>query len=341
MELFAIIAVVAAIVSGIFFIGALIWALTNFFKSKEDATPTHVVLSHYQEGGNSPAGTSNYYPQNNPSTMSNTGIQTSQYYKKEEQYSQSYDTPDEDFFVPQKAKGFAAASETSEISGQDFYKISGYEFDADMHDSDEKLKGESEKKILPQVILADGKMPTIEKRERPQKRVLPESTRCNICLGYIKTGLPLITCVCSKNYHISCASRVEECPMCHHDMLDYDDSGLCEKAKEKEGSDSLHEKAAKTDVADTLSEKAVKWDDTASLDEKAVGTDDTETEDDNNVELEIEEVITDEGEKLEDKIDILDKEQMTRLKLLLERYDLNTDDSLKTSLGMMRKKNGD
>ena len=42
------------------------------------------------------------------------------------------------------------------------------------------------------------------------------------------------------------------------------------------------------------------------------------------------------AEKQDDGIDILDKEQMARLKKLLERYDLNTDDSLKTSLGMMR-----
>jgi hypothetical protein len=56
---------------------------------------------------------------------------------------------------------------------------------------------------------------------------------------------------------------------------------------------------------------------------------------------EIEEEITDETEKQEDGINILDKEQMARLKKLLERYDLNTDDSLKTSLGMMRNRNED
>ena len=100
-------------------------------------------------------------------------------------------------------------------------KVKNYEFDADIHHTDEEFNEKTDEKILPQVILTDGKMPTMEKRERPLKRVLPESTRCNICLGYIKTGLPLITCVCSKNYHISCASRVEECPICQHNMLDY------------------------------------------------------------------------------------------------------------------------
>ncbi|MDP7265229.1 MAG: RING-H2 finger protein, partial [Candidatus Thermoplasmatota archaeon] len=291
MDLFAIIAVIAAIISGLFFIGALIWAVRSFFKSRDDATPTHVVLNQYQ-GGNSSSGTYNNYHPNNPETMPDPGFQSSQDYniETEEQYSQSYDTIDEDLFVPQKGKGFVAASETSDISGQDFYKVTGYEFEADIHDIDEELKEKSDEKILPKVILTDGKMPTIEKRERPQKRVLPESTRCNICLGYIKTGLPLITCVCSKNYHISCASRVEQCPMCNHDMLDYEDN---------------------------------------RPEEKALATEDMDNVIDDIFKGEIEEEITDETEKQEDGINILDKEQMARLKKLLERYDLNTDDSLK------------
>ncbi len=299
MDFFATIAVIAAIISGIFFIGALIWAVNSFLKSRNDATPTHVNLNQYQEVGNSQIGNYNNYLQNNPSTMTDIENPPSQYYNlnTEEQYTTSYDTSDDDLFVPPKGKGFAAASETSEISGQDFYKVTGYDFDSELNDTDEKLKEISDEKILPQVIIADGKMPTIEKRERPQKRVLPESTRCNICLGYIKTGLPLITCVCSKNYHISCASRVEECPMCHHDMLDYDDIELRKKAEE---------------------------------------TEDTANDDGDEIEREIEEEIIDGAEKQDDGIDILDKEQMARLKKLLERYDLNTDDSLKTSLGMMR-----
>ena len=57
MDLFAIIAIIAAIVSGIFFIGALIWAVKSFLNNKNDAAPTHVNLNHYQEGTNTPGGT--------------------------------------------------------------------------------------------------------------------------------------------------------------------------------------------------------------------------------------------------------------------------------------------
>ena len=65
--------------------------------------------------------------------------------------------------------------------------------------------------------------PVVEKRGKAFKHTMEESTKCNVCLGFIKTGFPLITCVCSKSYHVSCASRMGKCPICSQDLLDYDD----------------------------------------------------------------------------------------------------------------------
>jgi hypothetical protein len=54
---------------------------------------------------------------------------------------------------------------------------------------------------------------------------LDESATCNICLGAIKTGLPVVKCTCSKKYHESCASRVSVCPNCDTDLTNpYDDT---------------------------------------------------------------------------------------------------------------------
>lgn len=65
--------------------------------------------------------------------------------------------------------------------------------------------------------------PRVDKRRKPYKHTQKEVTKCNICLGYIKPTLPLITCVCSKSYHVSCATRTGECPICGTELLDYED----------------------------------------------------------------------------------------------------------------------
>ena len=52
----------------------------------------------------------------------------------------------------------------------------------------------------------------------PILMTLAESATCNICLGAIKTGLPVVKCVCGKKYHESCATRVGACPSCDVDI---------------------------------------------------------------------------------------------------------------------------
>ncbi len=46
------------------------------------------------------------------------------------------------------------------------------------------------------------------------KRPPGTSVRCHICLGTIKSGLPIVKCECGKTYHETCAIRVGECPNC-------------------------------------------------------------------------------------------------------------------------------
>ncbi len=52
----------------------------------------------------------------------------------------------------------------------------------------------------------------------PKIMKLEKSATCGICLGVIKTGLPVIQCTCSKKYHDSCADRVGLCPSCDTDL---------------------------------------------------------------------------------------------------------------------------
>jgi len=52
----------------------------------------------------------------------------------------------------------------------------------------------------------------------PLNQFVTKSVRCHICLGTIKSGLPLVRCECGKTYHETCASRVGECPNCGRDL---------------------------------------------------------------------------------------------------------------------------
>lgn len=38
--------------------------------------------------------------------------------------------------------------------------------------------------------------------------------RCHICLGTIKTGLPIIKCECGKTFHETCTKKKKECLNC-------------------------------------------------------------------------------------------------------------------------------
>lgn len=51
---------------------------------------------------------------------------------------------------------------------------------------------------------------------RPQVKALrvKGQTKCDICLGVIKKDLPSVLCGCGKQYHNSCAMRVDKCPVC-------------------------------------------------------------------------------------------------------------------------------
>jgi len=53
-------------------------------------------------------------------------------------------------------------------------------------------------------------------RTRPQVKAVrvKDQTKCDICLGVIKKDLPSVLCECGKQFHNSCATRVEECPIC-------------------------------------------------------------------------------------------------------------------------------
>jgi DNA-directed RNA polymerase subunit RPC12/RpoP len=53
-------------------------------------------------------------------------------------------------------------------------------------------------------------------RTRPQVKAvrMKGQSKCDICLGVLKEGLPCVLCGCGKQYHNSCAGRVEDCPSC-------------------------------------------------------------------------------------------------------------------------------
>ena len=43
-------------------------------------------------------------------------------------------------------------------------------------------------------------------------------TKCDVCLGVIKSDLPSVLCGCGKQYHNSCAVRVVNCPVCGREL---------------------------------------------------------------------------------------------------------------------------
>jgi DNA replication protein DnaC/DNA-directed RNA polymerase subunit RPC12/RpoP len=60
------------------------------------------------------------------------------------------------------------------------------------------------------------------KLRKPKLVIMEESIPCHVCLGAIKTGLPVVVCRCGKKYHESCANRVASCPICDADLTDYE-----------------------------------------------------------------------------------------------------------------------
>ncbi len=60
----------------------------------------------------------------------------------------------------------------------------------------------------------------MKKRTRPQVKAVRVMGRikCDICLGMIKPDLPSVLCGCGKQFHNSCAMRVERCPICGKEL---------------------------------------------------------------------------------------------------------------------------
>jgi len=56
----------------------------------------------------------------------------------------------------------------------------------------------------------------VKVRTRPQVKAVKVKgqLKCDICLGVIKKDLPSVLCGCGKQFHNSCAMRVETCPIC-------------------------------------------------------------------------------------------------------------------------------
>lgn len=57
-------------------------------------------------------------------------------------------------------------------------------------------------------------------RTRPQVKAvkIAGQVKCDICLGVIKRDLPSVLCGCGKQFHNSCAMRVETCPICGKEL---------------------------------------------------------------------------------------------------------------------------
>lgn len=338
MGTFEILAIAGAILSGLFFVGALIWAIRSFSRKKTEDEPRHIYQNNtFYPGQSNPTATHQEITQSHLTGDGPTHqpledpVEYSPYGTGEDAFpdQESYGSFfEEENIHPKKGMGYPAASKASDMFKEEFYKIEGYDFETDLNGIDGKMEWESDTKNLPSVVSADGKMPKIEKRDRPQKRILDESVRCNICLGYIKTGLPLITCVCGKNYHISCGSRVEECPICHNDMLEYEDlllgPGRPEGTDREVGEGSSREKESGS-AGSVDDEENNEHDD---LDDEH---DDQDNEDDD-------EKIGMSPESMEKGMNILEKDQMERLKRLLKKYNLDNNISDRASLKVLRKK---
>ncbi|MFQ5911420.1 MAG: hypothetical protein ACE5IJ_11990 [Thermoplasmata archaeon] len=56
----------------------------------------------------------------------------------------------------------------------------------------------------------------IERCGKPQvlRKEAEEISICSVCLGHLKQGLALSECDCGKVFHVSCASRLDNCPNC-------------------------------------------------------------------------------------------------------------------------------
>ena len=86
---------------------------------------------------------------------------------------------------------------------------------------------ETELEAEPEIADDESKGPEIIKPGSVEPRktklvIMEESITCHVCLGAIKTGLPVVVCKCGKKYHESCANRVITCPICESNITEYE-----------------------------------------------------------------------------------------------------------------------
>ena len=57
-------------------------------------------------------------------------------------------------------------------------------------------------------------------RETPIKKKTGEKkeSKCGLCLEEFNPDSKIITCKCGRKYHLLCASRVGQCPICDNDL---------------------------------------------------------------------------------------------------------------------------
>jgi predicted amidophosphoribosyltransferase len=73
---------------------------------------------------------------------------------------------------------------------------------------------------IPKVRMRRAGSRMMKMRTRPQVKAVRVrgQIKCDICLGMIKPDLPSVLCGCGKQFHNSCAMRVEKCPICGKEL---------------------------------------------------------------------------------------------------------------------------
>lgn len=135
---------------------------------------------------------------------------------------------------PAAASSYPGTPGPSEMGSPDHYGIRDYSYPADgAYEGTVSAAGDyySKEEPMPYLTPLEPQTPRVEGHGKPYKHTMDESIKCSICLGYIKTGLPLISCICTKSYHVSCAVRMGYCPICGSDLLDYEDRIVARDAR--------------------------------------------------------------------------------------------------------------
>ncbi len=116
-------------------------------------------------------------------------------------------------------------SEPEDIADEDVNIESRIESEDSPPSKSVKLPFKPPKAKKPAIIAPKRKTRLKGVPKRPVLQQLDESATCNVCLGVIKTSLPVIKCTCGKTYHQSCADRIINCPNCDTNLL-YPESKL-------------------------------------------------------------------------------------------------------------------